>query len=949
MPNYNLRSTSQDRHPWNAFTPRKARTKIKERDIHNFKITKVLLVTKGSQFLALIKNAKGQISIFFSASLIVLVTIIAFVINIGLFVKAKINLQNATDAAAFAGAAVQARQLTKIAYLNWEMRNIYKEWMYKYYVVGNINSPMVQDTDPSQISNSDPMSFRLKADNDIITGNTTVDPFNIPAVCIHLANQDTNICQRYAIPGLPEFGGYSIPGSEEASRAFIDSLIGAKVDNCNQRSMLNMNVATTWAYNVLTDPNASGDTLAGRGPAILTDRQGAWPRAMEVGMRIRNLEKVVNRPAQTERVCKSSSSATGCSLSIDTISSANLLGNERIVKAFYSGYRNLGNEIDNEMKESFTLTEIPPMVAGVKPAADNSNYLIPNSEIYPKQYLDLKLMTLNLTTFFAAMFPRAGKRASAACDIAKVAIPVPGYPLGFYKNPQVLTYYAVRGEAEFVGMFNPFSADSIKLTAYAAAKPMGGRIGPMLFTQGAGSDIIVARSDKLRSVPYIATLNTIGAPVRDLKDPSKKIALDGNSYGAGAPLPINFTGDKFWIENPTDAVGGYANQEVKFGIPNLVYDFTDGSFDPSSYNKGADPLNTITPANGTAGDEAIGLFNRGQFAAFKGDLPATITPENLLDEVMRVRAATLYESANYLIPTPHEINMNFDVDSFGFQASRGKTLSNGTITHQAYLYAPLFKGLDSDQEDILYKSTGDVKSGFEQLMLQQEKGIEYYLYALNRAAKFVYDMSSNNQVIAATAEGSAPAYVRAADSISDIDFSDPDIRQTEVKSCKSLAGQFLFFYYGNKSSLKVKDVSSCPRPLHQLIEEYYSSGSKDPNFSSSHYMMEYSYNPRNFSKSPNGARGIFSAYMPGPFTGAEADGKLTGAFSGISDENMQRNFYSTKFVSLDSLMQGGGYEIDNMVKYSEGAININAQNITEKIENPINPSGINADLSKVKH
>ena len=48
-------------------------------------------------------------------------------------------------------------------------------------------------------------------------------------------------------------------------------------------------------------------------------------------------------------------------------------------------------------------------------------------------------------------------------------------------------------------------------------------------------------------------------------------------------------------------------------------------------------------------------------------------------------------------------------------------------------------------------------------------------------------------------------------------------------------------------------------------------------------------------------------------------------------------------------MQGGGYEIENMVKYSEGAINIKAENNNEKMTNPLNPSGINADLSKVKH
>ena len=42
-----------------------------------------------------IKNSKGQLSIFLGISLLVVITMLAFVINVGLFVKAKINLQNA--------------------------------------------------------------------------------------------------------------------------------------------------------------------------------------------------------------------------------------------------------------------------------------------------------------------------------------------------------------------------------------------------------------------------------------------------------------------------------------------------------------------------------------------------------------------------------------------------------------------------------------------------------------------------------------------------------------------------------------------------------------------------------------------------------------------------------------------------------------------------------------
>ena len=260
--------------------------------------------------MALTQNEQGQISIFFSASLVVMITIVAFVINVGLFVKAKINLQNATDAAAYAGASVQARQLSKIAYLNWEMRNVYKEWMYKYYVIGNLNIEDVENPGSDGV-----MSFTLKEDVNVLSGVVTKDQFNIPTVCIHIAGSKTNICKRYSVPGLPEFGSSNLPGAEEASRAFMDTLISTKINDCIDRTRLNMAVANTWTYNVLG--NSMDESIAGKGPAILADRQGAWPRAVELAMRIRNLEYVMNRPAVTSGVCHNGSTdLTRCNTSI---------------------------------------------------------------------------------------------------------------------------------------------------------------------------------------------------------------------------------------------------------------------------------------------------------------------------------------------------------------------------------------------------------------------------------------------------------------------------------------------------------------------------------------------------------------------------------------------------------------------------------------------------------
>ena len=36
-------------------------------------------------------------------------------------------------------------KLTNIAHMNWEMRNIYKEWMFKYYVLGQLSLPNTQN------------------------------------------------------------------------------------------------------------------------------------------------------------------------------------------------------------------------------------------------------------------------------------------------------------------------------------------------------------------------------------------------------------------------------------------------------------------------------------------------------------------------------------------------------------------------------------------------------------------------------------------------------------------------------------------------------------------------------------------------------------------------------------------------------------------------------------
>lgn len=428
---------------------------------------------------------KGQISILFIFSLLISFTVLAFVVNIGLYVKAKINLQNAVDAAAWSGAAVQARQLSSIAYLNWEMRNTYKEWMFKYYVLGNLSAPKVKTLAPSS-SSGQGVDFRMEDRNP--SGNSQQsflnDRYNVPSICIDFA-RTAQLCRMAEIPGLPQFNSTSITQIDYVSDEFSKAINELKGEDCVKRSELNYFVARAWAFGIDSGPGASASASAKeRAAKIATDRPGAWPTAVELAMRVRGLEHIINTEPFAGGVCgRPGSSSINCSRDIGSLVGAQAPHFERTIKAFYSAYRNLGNNVDSEMKNSFTLTELAPRNANFPVKYGLSRYLTPDSAtgVRDKPYIDLKLALLNLVTFYTHFSPGTGNsggtRENAACQATKTALPVPGYPFGFDKNPNVLTYYAVKGEAEFVGLFNPFQNATTKLTAYAAAKPYGGRIG----------------------------------------------------------------------------------------------------------------------------------------------------------------------------------------------------------------------------------------------------------------------------------------------------------------------------------------------------------------------------------------------------------------------------------------------------------------------------------------
>src|SRR5690606_23812130 len=104
----------------------------------------------------------------------------------------------------------------------------------------------------------------------------------------------------------------------------------------------------------------------------------------------------------------------------------------------------------------------------------------------------------------------------------------------------------------------------------------------------------------------------------------------------------------------------------------------------------------------------------------------------------------------------------------------------------------------------------------------------------------------------------------------------------------------------------------------------------------------------------DGGLSIMTVYTPGPVTGVGPDGVFSNPIPGsVISENMRRNFYSTKFVTLDSLRDSGGYseQQTNNVIYSEGemAVNQGPDRKQNSFLNALDPEVIASDLNSIKY
>ncbi len=429
------------------------------------------------------KNQKGQATLFIATILLTFIFFFTFVVNTGLVVSAKINLQNAADLAAYSGAATQARQLTYISYLNYEMRRTFKKFLFRYYAVGN----MGQDTHPT-------------TDNGAVRRwgpNNTDPPFGIPVTCIRATAGDPQ-CSRNNLPStLSRNSINNLQTSNDTTMSALytslKTIEAARKNICVLAGTYNVKLLLLWLTN--TDPELSGIIAQQQAAAtnpdatkqlqILTAMAG-WarglgliPKELLLHQRIKTLEQVINQEPETltrQRV-------------EDMKNSGEFFRYERSIQAYLTAFNSLGNHVFPNPSD-IVLRELLPTKAG---GADliKLNDLKENFDVYAMDFgmlgAGVASRTNNPCDPAARQIIRTNDPTSQEKDCVPCLVPFSFTTnggtmgnftpvLGVEKDPEILTYYAVRLSAKARLLFSPFG--ELEMVAYSAAQPFGSRIGP---------------------------------------------------------------------------------------------------------------------------------------------------------------------------------------------------------------------------------------------------------------------------------------------------------------------------------------------------------------------------------------------------------------------------------------------------------------------------------------
>jgi hypothetical protein len=418
-------------------------------------------------------NETGQMTVFVALIFQVLFVFFAMVINIGLLVHDKINLQNAVDLGAYYGAQRQAEILNEIAHINYQIHQDNKLLAWRYWVLGTLGRDG-GGSRPKPAVSGPSVSF----------GPTDVDPTGeLPSVCVanlywQEATAESTEEENYCFAPFGAGGEIKKIPPLIIIAPFVPGVINAALAISDLRNQQNLKFMQSGPLNwTLAAQMMEGYKMA------LTSRKAVIQR-LRSNLVSKNFVDQTAIPV-TEGVLntikKNLTASNSGSFQDDGFVFTNGLANPSC-----AGSNNDGSLTISEIRTDPTLLYTYPM-------SESGGYQIGQApETLPsKAGNDFEFDPGGFLHYFAVGEP------SDSIGNDQVA-GLNGSSLGFEKNPWCMAYVGVHAKTAPRKPFAPFG-ESVSLEARSFAQPFGGRIGPWFRSQWPQASAVStgARTDPL--------------------------------------------------------------------------------------------------------------------------------------------------------------------------------------------------------------------------------------------------------------------------------------------------------------------------------------------------------------------------------------------------------------------------------------------------------------------
>lgn len=484
-------------------------------------------------------NQKGQVALFVALIFQVLFVFFAMIVNVGLLVHHKINLQNSADLAAYYGAMKQAEMLNAIGHVNYQIRQSWKLLNFRYNLMGGAGDVSKNPYKPAYypvIGGTE--KFESEADEAV--EHPTV--FCIPFTPVKdIVNPNESYCQKASghtiipIPQAPVPAGglgWSLFASFYTTMANTASVLKAKaLKGCEDSMAINWLQLTKEIILYKMDLRNRKQLLISLANELSTStpidldggsiRQGVY-NTLYKNLTFQNKEGLKDAEGKDFSFKYFNSIADGECGPVGPDAEPKWLSEVLV----YPYYQLLDAKCGKDVKDKIDFSA----------AIFNGGETIPITANAKKVYGGPDSLGMDKLQELAQF---AGEPSSADPKIK-----LHRTSLGFEKNPWCVIYTGVSVKATPKIPFSPLG--DVTITARAYAKPFGGRIGPWYSkTWQAGSDTSdwgdIMTADKLmdRNLPIrVKVGQNLGSDLKlDDLNKQKRLSLNHSRF-LGDPIGL---------------------------------------------------------------------------------------------------------------------------------------------------------------------------------------------------------------------------------------------------------------------------------------------------------------------------------------------------------------------------------------------------------------------------